>query len=129
MREARNSFYRDPAHRGLAAALVLLALLMQAISPYLPMPAMGGMTSWDLALTPCPMHETGSEHKAPAQPSQDSHCTVCTVMCQAGSTIAPADVILPYSLVYQRVERDKTHHFQIAGVPAHAFSSRAPPHA
>lgn len=110
---------------------MLLALLMQALSPYLPMPAMGGVTSWDLAmaLEPCPEHQTGAEQKAPTKSPQDRHCTVCTVIQQAGSTLAAADVPLTGRLVYLRLERDETRGTQIAEPPAHAFSSRAPPRA
>ena len=131
MRGSSSRFYRDRTHRGLAAAVVLLALLMQAISPYLAMPAMGGATSWDLAaaaLDPCPMHQTDAGDKAPAKSPQNGHCTVCTVLQQAGSTLAVADLALTWHLAYLRVERDETRDTQIAEIPAHTFSSRAPPH-
>lgn len=128
MRGSATASYRTRFNRCLAAAGLLIALLMQTLAPYLPMPEMGGMTSWDMALGPCPMHEAGSGHKAPAHPPQDSHCTVCTVIGQAGSTLAPADVTLACTLAYLQVERDQADVIQVAGLPAHAFSSRAPPH-
>jgi hypothetical protein len=129
MKRARERFFRQRARRGFAAAVAMLALLMQAISLYLPMPAMGGMTSWDLALSPCPMEESGAQHKMPAPAPKDGHCTVCTVMLQAGSTLAPADAPLVCSPVPRRVEHQQIRRIQIAGLPARAFSSRAPPSA
>lgn len=133
MRGKKNRTYRDRAHRGLAAAVMLLALLMQAISPYLPMPARGGATSWELAAAtfaaPCPEHMAGTGQGVPAKSSQDHLCTVCTVIHQAGSTLAAADAVLSCSLAYLELEYDESCDTQFADFSSHAFSSRAPPRA
>ena len=122
-------FHRAHAGR-LTAALILVALLLQGLAPYLPMPEMGGITSWDAAwLQPCPMHPAGQDRKAPAKLPQDRHCSVCTVMQQAGSTLAPADFVPLVEVTFVRIGLDATGDTQTNGLPARAFSSRAPPRA
>jgi hypothetical protein len=112
---------------------MLLALLMQAIAPYLPMPALGGATSWELAAAtmaaPCPEHMAGAGDKAPAKSPQGHPCAVCTVLHQAGSTLAAADVALSCNLAFLELEYDATRDTQLVEASSHAFSSRAPPRA
>jgi hypothetical protein len=112
---------------------MLLALLMQAIAPYLPMPALGGATSWELAASafaaPCPEHMAGAGDKAPAKGPQNHPCTVCTVIHQASSTLAAADVAPSCSPAFLELEYDETRDAQFASLSSHAFSSRAPPRA
>lgn len=121
-------FHRKRSGRCLVAALVLAALVLQGLAPYLPMPEMGGITSWDAAwLQPCPMHPADQDGKAPAKRPQDRNCTVCTVMQQAGSTLAPAEVVLPAEIAFARIDLDATRDTQTNGLSARAFSSRAPP--
>jgi len=121
-------FHRERSGRCLTAALILVALLLQGLAPYLPMPEMGGITSWDAAwLQPCPMHPADLDRKAPAKVPQDRHCTVCTVMQQAGSTLAQADVVLPVEVAFAQIAPDAPRCHRTNGLPARAFSSRAPP--
>ena len=108
--------------------MLLLALLMQAISPYLPMPAMGGMTSWELAAARCPMHETGAGHKEPGKAPHDGPCSVCSVMQQASSTLASVEIALSCCLVSLPVDFDETLDTQTTWLAADVFSSRAPPY-
>lgn len=123
-----HRFYSSREHRGLAAAVALIALVMQMAAPYLPMPAMGGMTSWDMAaLEFCAPSAGGIDGKAPAHGPVQHDCAVCAVMQQAGGAMAPADVLLPCSLAYLRLDREVASDPQTSDHSAHVFSSRAPP--
>src|SRR5688572_1254375 len=89
------------ANRRLAAALVLVGLFMQMLAPYLPMPAMGGLTSWDLAWLPiCASPQSGADHQRDAQ-HHLGDCTACLVMQQAGATLAPDMATVPVPLAAQ----------------------------
>jgi hypothetical protein len=121
-------FYRDRTNRCMAGAIALIALLMQALAGYLPMPAMGGLTSWQIAWTPMCLSPQGeAERGQPADRSHGTHCAVCVVMSQAGSTDTPAEVALAAHAIVADVAREAVRTIQIAGIPARAFSSRAPP--
>ena len=112
----------------MAGAIALIALLMQALAGYLPMPAMGGLTSWEMAWSPlCLSPQSEAERGHPADRSHGTHCVVCVVMSQAGSTDTPAEVALPIQTIVADVARGAIQTTQIAGIPARAFSSRAPP--
>ena len=121
-------FYRDRTNRGMAGAIALIALLMQAVAGNLPMPAMGGLTSWQLAFAAmCLSPQGGTERGHPADRSHDTHCAVCAVMQQAGSTAAPAVFALPIDSVVADIAHAATPKTRIAGISGRAFLSRAPP--
>ena len=103
---------------------MLVALALQAAASHLPMPALGGMTSWQAMAQPCPEHVSGS-HKAPAK--QHQSCSVCLVMHQASSTLASADIRLAIDDLVVQVQAIGVRDDQTAALPPHAFSSRAPP--
>lgn len=119
-------FYSSREHRGLAAAVALIALVMQMAAPYLAMPAMGGMTSWDMAALELCAPSSG-DGKTPAHAPAQHDCAVCAVVQQAGGAIGPADVVLPFSLAYLRLDREIARDPQTSDLSAHVFSSRAPP--
>jgi hypothetical protein len=122
-----DRFYGYRMHRGLAAAIALLALFMQLVASHLPMAAMGGMTSWDMAaLELCAPSGFDPDDKVPAHGHQHD-CAVCSVMQQAGGTLAPAQAALSQDLAYQPLKRHIANDPQIADFSAHVFSSRAPP--
>lgn len=128
MNRRMHRFYRSREHRGLAAAVALIALVMQMAAPYLPMPAMGGMTSWDMAaLELCSPSAGGADGKAPAHAPAQHDCAVCAVVQQAGGTMAPADFVLPFSLAYLQLDREIPGDPQTSGLSARVFASRAPP--
>jgi hypothetical protein len=123
-----DRFYRYREHRGFAAAIALIALVMQLVAPHVPMPAMGGMTSWDMAgLELCAPSGMDGDGKIPAHSPTHRDCAVCTVLQQAGGTMVPADAAPPYILAYLRIERDIASDPQTSDLSAHVFSSRAPP--
>lgn len=114
-------------NRRLAAALVVLGLFMQMLAPYLPMPAMGGLTSWDLAWLPiCESPQSGADRQRDTQHHQGD-CAACLVMQQAGATLAPdlPDVLVP--LAAQLVVPAPWQQAALPAAIAAAFSSRAPP--
>ena len=117
-------FRRTRWLRCVAASLVLVALALQAAAGYLPMPALGGITSWQAMVQPCPEHASGS-HKAPVK--QHQSCSVCLVIHQAGSTMASADIRLAIDDIVVQVQSDGVRDGQTAALPPQAFSSRAPP--
>lgn len=115
------------ANRRLAAALVLIGLFMQMLAPYLPMPAMGGLTSWDLAWLPiCESPQSGGDHKRDTQHYQGD-CAACLVMQQAGATLAPDLPDVPVPLAAQVVVPALWQQASLPAAIAAAFSSRAPP--
>ncbi|HWA49772.1 MAG TPA: DUF2946 family protein [Dongiaceae bacterium] len=115
------------ANRRLAAALVVLGLVMQMVAPYLPMPAMGGLTSWDLAWLPiCETPQSGTDRPGDAQHHQGD-CAACLVMQQAGATLAPDLAIVPVPLAVQAVAPTLWQQASLPAAMAAAFSSRAPP--
>jgi hypothetical protein len=115
------------ANRRLAAALVLIGLFMQMLAPYLPMPAMGGLTSWDLAWLPiCTSPQTDADREGNAQ-HHLGDCAACLVMQQAGATLAPIAPALPMPVTAQRVAPALWQQAQLPAPTAEAFSSRAPP--
>jgi hypothetical protein len=115
------------ANRRLAAALVVLGLFMQMLAPYLPMPAMGGLTSWDLAWLPiCASPQTDADHQRDAQ-HHLGDCAACLVMQQAGATLAPVAPALPMPVTAQLVAPALWQQAQLPESTAEAFSSRAPP--
>lgn len=120
-----DRFYRHREHRGLAAAIALVALLMQLLAPYLPMPAMGGLTSWEVATLDLCAPGGDRDGQLPSDGRHD--CAVCTVAQQASGTMAPADMVVAFNLAYLRLERDISSDPQISTLSAHVFSSRAPP--
>lgn len=115
------------ANRRLAAALVVLGLFMQMVAPYLPMPAMGGLTSWDLAWLPiCESPQSGADGQRDAQHHQGD-CAACLVMQQAGATLAPSLAVIPVPLATQAVAPTLWQQASLPAAIAAAFSSRAPP--
>jgi hypothetical protein len=114
-------------NRRLAAALVVLGLFMQMLAPYLPMPAMGGLTSWDLASLPiCASSQTDAEHQRDPQ-HHHGDCVACLVMQQAGATLAPGLPDVPVPLAAQLVVPAPWQQAALPAAIAAAFSSRAPP--
>jgi hypothetical protein len=115
------------ANRRLAAALVMLGLVMQMLAPYLPMPAMGGLTSWDLAWLPtCESPQSGADHQRDAQHHQGD-CAACLVMQQAGATLAPEMPQVPVPFVAQAAAPTLWQQAALPAALTAAFSSRAPP--
>lgn len=117
------------ANRRLAAALVLIGLFMQMLAPYLPMPAMGGLTSWEIAWLPicaAPQSDLGGD----AQHRMGRHlgdCAACLVMQQAGATLAPEVPAMPLPLLAQSVPPTLWQQARLIAQVTEAFSSRAPP--
>lgn len=128
--------------RHFAALLVLLGLVIQAMAPYLPMPATGGRTSWDLlgaalaqgepagepawlpiCLSPRSGDQDGSKNPAP----HPGDCAVCLVMQQAGATLAPDVPALALPAVVPRAMPALWQQAQRSTPIAEGFSSRAPP--
>ena len=113
-------------NRRLAAALVVLGLFMQMLAPYLPMPAMGGLTSWDLA-----WQSICASPQSDAERQRDTHhlgeCATCLVMQQAGATLAPVAPAMPMPAVAQAVAPTLWQQARLSTAAAAAFSSRAPP--
>lgn len=115
------------ANRRLAAALVMLGLVMQMVAPYLPMPAMGGLTSWDLAWLPiCESPQSGADRQRDSQHHQGD-CAACLVMQQAGATLAPETLAVPVPLGIQGVAPTLWQQASLPAATAASFSSRAPP--
>lgn len=126
------------SNRRLAAALILLGLLMQAVAPYLPMPAMGGRTTWDLTaaalsgdvdawlpgcLSPRPIGNEGPIKRAP----HPGDCAICLAMQQAGSGQPPELAAMPLPAAGSRAVSlpwQLAAHVETRG---DGFSSRAPP--
>ncbi len=122
---ARHAIAR--ANRRIAAALVVLGLFMQMLAPHLPMPAMGGLTSWDLAWLPiCASPQTDADHQRDAQHHQGD-CAACLVMQQAGATLAPDVPVVPIPIVVPAVAPTLWQQASLPAAIAAAFSSRAPP--
>ena len=123
----RQALYRNCSNRCMAGAIALIALLMQGLAGYLPMPAMGGMTSWDAAWLPLCQAPQRGDRGSPPDPAHDPHCTACMVVQQASTTMAPAETVLSVQQIATRLARDETRDMQVSGVSARTFSSRAPP--
>lgn len=114
--------------RRVAAVSGLLALFMLLISPHLPMPAMGGMNSWEMAaLDPCPPSHSQHDTQLPVQDPPHNSCAVCAVVLQAAFTMAPVEMALVYSPVYLRLDLQIAAAAQTSRLAPRAFSSRAPP--
>jgi hypothetical protein len=127
MTSAQSSRAIAQANRRLAAALVVLGLFMQMVAPYLPMPAMGGLTSWDLAWLPiCESPQSGADHQRDAQHHQGD-CAACLVMQQAGATLAPDLPDVPAPFVAQAAAPSLWQQASLPAATAASFSSRAPP--
>lgn len=115
------------ANRRLAAALVVIGLFMQMLAPYLPMPAMGGLTSWDLAWLPiCASPQTDADHERDAQ-HHLGDCAACLVMQQAGATLAPDVPTVPVPLGVRAAPPALWQQAQLQAAMTASFSSRAPP--
>lgn len=115
------------ANRRLAAALVLIGLFMQMLAPYLPMPAMGGLTSWDLAWLPiCASPQSDPDGDRDIQ-HHLGDCAVCLVMQQACATLAPDAPALPMPVLAQSVAPALWQQAFGAASATEGFSSRAPP--
>ena len=115
------------ANRRLAAALMLIGIVMQMLAPYLPMPAMGGLTSWDLAWLPiCASPQTDADHQRDAQ-HHFGDCAACLVMQQAGATLAPDAPVVPIARTAQAAVPALWQQASLQAATAAAFSSRAPP--
>ena len=115
------------ANRRLAAALVLIGLFMQMLAPYLPMPAMGGLTSWDLAGLPiCASPQSDADADRDAS-HRLGDCAACLVIQQAGATLAPDMPAIPAPLSTQAVMPALRQQAQLPTAIAASFSSRAPP--
>mgnify|MGYP000856865909 FL=1 len=136
MRQHHSARRLTHANRRIAAAVVLLGLLLQALSPYLPMPAMGGGTSWDVAvsggvawlptcLSPRDDADAGRSSSGSPHPGD---CAVCLVMQQAGATLAPASFEMPVPVAFLRAAPAPWQQVPGGSPPADGFSSRAPPH-
>jgi hypothetical protein len=113
--------------RGIAAAIVLLAVLLQFMAPHLPMPAMGGLTSVQLAfMSICRTsgHEDGDTQK---HHSNHESCPICVVVAQAGTTLAPATIVVPTVEFATYVEHPASADAPRLSASASVFSSRAPP--
>jgi hypothetical protein len=121
------------ANRRLAAALVLIGLFMQAIAPYLPMPVMGGRTSWDLAVAalesgdPAWLPSCLSPRDAGGGAPHLGDCPVCLVVQQASTTLAPDALALPMPVAVLRARPALWQQAQRAAPVPQGFSSRAPP--
>lgn len=138
MRLHRSPRHMAHANRRLAAAVLMLGLLLQALAPYLPMPAMGGGTSWDMTdvafsgaaawlptcLSPRADGDDGVPTPGAAHPGD---CAVCLVMQQAGATLAPAAFDLSVPGIFQRAESSPRQQLPHAAPSGEGFSSRAPP--
>jgi hypothetical protein len=126
------------SNRRLAAALILLGLLMQAVAPYLPMPAMGSRTAWDLTaaalsgdndawlpgcLSPRPIGTEGPIKRAP----HPGDCAACLVMQQAGSTQPPELPAVPLPAIASRAASSLWQQAAHVAPRGDGFSSRAPP--
>jgi hypothetical protein len=115
------------ANRRLAAALVLIGLFLQMLAPYLPMPAMGGLTSWDLAWLPvCASPQTDADREGNSQ-HHSGDCAACLVMQQAGATLAPDILAVPVPLSIEAAPPAPWQQAQLHAAIAASFSSRAPP--
>lgn len=122
---ARHAVFR--ANRRLAAALVLIGLFMQMLAPYLPMPAMGGLTSWDVAGLPiCASPQTDADREGNAQ-HHLGHCAACLVMQQAGAALAPDGPVVPVPLSARAAPPALWQQTQLQAAITASFSSRAPP--
>ena len=127
MSNARSPRAAQHANCRLAAALVLIGLFMQMLAPYLPMPAMGGLTSWDLAWLPiCASPQSDADADRGAQ-HHLGDCAPCLVMQQAGATLAPDMPAVPVPLSTQAVVPALWQQASLQAATAAAFSSRAPP--
>jgi hypothetical protein len=116
------------SNRRIAAALVLLGLLMQAVAPYLPMPAMGGFTSWELmAQAICADGQPGADHRD--DQTHHGDCAACLVMQQASATLAPDAIEIPLPVATLSGQPALWQQAQLSAPLAEGFSSRAPPHA
>ncbi|HNB25436.1 MAG TPA: hypothetical protein PLR41_00625 [Alphaproteobacteria bacterium] len=139
MRQHRSARHMAHANRRIAAAVLMLGLFLQALSPYLPMPAMGGGTSWDMTgaalsgtavawlpicLSPRDDGDAGAPTPGAPHPGD---CAVCLVMQQAGATLAPAAFDLPVPHVSLRAEATPRQQLPRAAPSDEGFSSRAPP--
>lgn len=123
--QSHRALVRD--NRRLAAALVLIGLFMQMLAPYLPMPAMGGLTSWDLAWLPvCASPQTDADRQRDTQTHQ-ANCGACLVMQQAGATLAPDVLAVPAPPAAQAAPPALWQQAQLHAAIAASFSSRAPP--
>lgn len=129
MRGHRKRLRAFRARRGIAAAIVLLALCLQFIAPFLPMPAMGGLTSIQISAMPLCLDMAAGEHgKSQDHRSDGKHCPICVVVAQAGSTLAPTPIVVPGVSLAEYAERPVEADAPRLSSPAVAFSSRAPPH-
>lgn len=139
MRQHHSARYMTHANRRIAAAVVLLGLFLQALSPYLPMPTMGGGTSWDMdgatiaggavawlptCLSP---RDDADDDKSPSGLRHSGDCAVCLVMQQAGATLAPASFDLSVPVAFLRAAPAPWQQALRAAPSADGFSSRAPP--
>ena len=116
--------------RTIAAAIVLLALCLQFIAPFLPMPAMGGLTSIQMSAMPLCRDMVPGEHgKSQDHRPHGEHCPICVVVAQAGSTLAPAPIIVPGVSLAEFTEPTIATDAPRLSSLAVAFSSRAPPEA
>lgn len=123
--QSHRALVRD--NRRLAAALVLIGLFMQMLAPYLPMPAMGGLTSWDFAWLPiCASPQTDADRDRDIR-HHLGDCAACLVMQQAGATMAPEIPPVPVRLSTQVVAPALWQQALATAPTAGAFSSRAPP--
>jgi hypothetical protein len=114
--------------RGMAAAIVLLALFMQLIAPYLPMPAMGGLTSVQLSAMPiCHGLQHDEDGQTQKHRPRGEHCPICVVVAQAGSTLAPAPIVVATSQLAACIENVAAPQAQPLSTRSSLFSSRAPP--
>ena len=127
MTSAQSSRAIARANRRLAAALVVFGLFMQMLAPYLPMPAMGGLTSWDLAWLPvCASPQTDADHQRDTQ-HHHGDCAACLVMQQAGGTLAPDELAVPVPSAAPAARPALWQQAQLQAAIAAPFSSRAPP--
>lgn len=126
------------SNRRLAAALILLGLLMQAAAPYVPMPAMGGRTAWDLTAAamsgdsdnwlPICLSSRPVGDKDPIKGvPHPGDCAVCLAMQQAGSGQPPELPAMPQPAVASRATVLPWQQVLNAELRSDGFSSRAPP--
>ncbi len=139
MRQHRSRRSLTHANRRIAAAVVLLGLVLQALAPYLPMSAMGGRTSWEVnglarsgdavvwpptCLSPRNGDADGSRPGGP----HPGDCAICLVVQQAGATLAPASFDFSVPVAFLRGAPAPWQQAPGRSPPADGFSSRAPPH-
>lgn len=127
---------RTPARartdRSLAVALIALGLVLQALAPYLPMPAMdrqgvGGTAGFIAGLPICLSGATPSEGKPSPSAPHPGDCAACLVMAQAGATLVPALAEFAPPSLDGREAGAAARSLPARAAPAGAFSSRAPP--